>query len=173
MRIFLRSVTLRVINQMNHAVSAWSGPQCKIKAQGDGHERLRVGLDRPSGMFSAWPSHGQGHSPGVTRLIWPQCTPLASVLGPWRVLVLPEALQLPKVEPLPYGCCPPQQRWGGCALMRCGHPSPCPPGHQHLRKWVTPTISLFQSFIFSGTTPWRWNSWESYSWAMEKRNHIY
>ena len=89
---------------MNHAVSVWSGPQWKIKAQGSRNERLRVGLDCPSGMLSAWPSHGQGHSLGVTRLIWPQCLPLASVLAPWGRLVLPEAPQLPEGEPLPYGC---------------------------------------------------------------------
>ena len=65
----------------------------------------QVGCPQPD------PAIGKGTHP-MTRLLWPQCIPLGSVLGPRRRLILLEVLQLPKFEPLPYGCWPPWQLGG-------------------------------------------------------------
>lgn len=89
-----------------------------------------MGLDGPSlGCPQPWPCHGQGCSLRVTRLIWPPVNALGLHLGALEGTGLADSTAAGR-------CC-----------RRLGHPSPCPPVHQCLRKWMTPTTSSFHSSV--------------------------
>lgn len=132
LRIFLRSITLRVINQMNHAVSVWRDPSERSKLREAETKGLGWDLTAQVGWSQPGPAMGKG-----AHWVWPDSSGPGAYLwllswgpgGSWSCQRLSSSL---RVSLCPMDADPHSS--GGGVLVRFGHPTPCLSGHQHLRK---------------------------------------